>query len=125
MRAEVVQNYTDSDTKANLSFFVSICANGTKLLFILISRGKTMWCHQQLDDQVLEPHQIWYSPRGWSTEDLMLDYLDRLCEQLPIRSICLILDQYGTHETDNFKAKAQSQGAKPWGFSSLDSQRRD
>jgi hypothetical protein len=42
MRAEVVQNYTDGDAKANFSFFVSICANGTKLLLILIYRGKTM-----------------------------------------------------------------------------------
>jgi hypothetical protein len=40
----------------------------------------------------------------------MLDYLDGLREQLSIRPICLILDQYGTHEMDNFKAKAQSLG---------------
>jgi hypothetical protein len=49
---EVVHNYTDGDTKANFSFFGSICADGTKLLLILIARGKTRRCHQQFGDAV-------------------------------------------------------------------------
>jgi hypothetical protein len=69
-----------------------------------------MRCHQQFGDQVPEPHQIWHSPRGWSIENLILDHLDWSREQFPTESICLILNQSGTHETDSFKLKAQRLG---------------
>jgi hypothetical protein len=73
--AEVVHNCTDGNAKGNFSFVASICANGTKLPLVLIARGKTMQCHQHFGDQVPESYQIWQSQRGWSTEDLMFDYL--------------------------------------------------
>jgi hypothetical protein len=74
--AGVVRNCITADRKANFSFFASICVNGTTFPFIVIAGGKTVRCNQQFGDQVPEPHQTWHSLRGWSTEDLMLDYLD-------------------------------------------------
>jgi predicted transcriptional regulator len=47
---------------------------------------------------------------GWSTENLILDYLEWLCEQLPNRPICLILDHNHTHDTEAFQAKAEQLG---------------
>jgi hypothetical protein len=69
--AEGVRNYTDADGKADFSFFTLICADSTKLPLTLVARGRNGLSHQQFGDQVAEPYQIWHSPRGWSTEDLM------------------------------------------------------
>jgi hypothetical protein len=41
---------------------------------------------------------------------LMLDDLEWLREQLPHGPICLILDQYRTHDTTAFQAKAEHLG---------------
>jgi hypothetical protein len=109
-RAEVVDNYTDGDAKANFSFFVSICADGARLPLIKIARGETARCHKQFGDQAPDGRQIWPPPRGWPIEDLMLHYLYWLREHLPNRPVCLILSQYGTYETDSFQAKAQHLG---------------
>jgi hypothetical protein len=108
--AEVVHNYQDGDPKANFSFFGSICADGTKLPLILIARGKTARSHRQFGHQVPDPHQIWHSPKGWSTEGLMHDYLDWLRERLPDGPVCLIHDQNGTHVTDAVTTKASHPG---------------
>jgi hypothetical protein len=108
--AEVVHNDQDGDPKANFSFFGSICADGTKLPLILIARGKTARSHRQFGHQVPDPHAIWHSPRGWSTESLMLDSLDWLRARVPDGPICLILDQYGTHVTEAVQNKASELG---------------
>jgi hypothetical protein len=106
----VVHNYTDGNAKANFGFLAPIYADGTKLPLILIARRKTQQCHQQFSDAILEPHQIWHSPRGSSAENLMLDYLEWLREQLPNGPVCLILDQYRQHDTETFQANAEQFG---------------
>jgi hypothetical protein len=48
---------------------------------ILIARGKTQRCHQQFGNHPGHEHEIWHSPRGWSTEDLMRRYLEYLARR--------------------------------------------
>jgi hypothetical protein len=68
---EVVHNYADGDSKANLTFFASILADGSRLPLSLITRGTTERCHKQFGDHYGYEHEIWHSPRGWSIKSLM------------------------------------------------------
>jgi hypothetical protein len=56
--SEVVHNYAIGDAKANFTFFVSICADGSRLPLILIARGKTQRCHQQFGNHPGHEHEI-------------------------------------------------------------------
>jgi hypothetical protein len=108
--SECVNQYVDGDPKANFSFFATITADGRKLPLVLIAKGKTVRCHKQFGDHPQHEHHIWHSPSGWSTEPLMLDYLDWLRACMPAEPLCLLLDQYGTHTSPAMMAKAETLG---------------
>jgi hypothetical protein len=108
--AESVHQYVDGDPKANFSFFATITAEGQKLPLILIAKGKTVRCHKQFGNHDQHQFDVWHSPSGWSTELLMLDYLEWLRRQMPPEPLCLLMDQYGTHTTDAVNEKAEALG---------------
>jgi hypothetical protein len=108
--AESVHQYVDGDPKANFSFFATITAEGQKLPLILIAKGKTYRCHKQFGHHPGHQFDILHSPSGWSTEPLMLDYLDWLRCQMPPEPLCLLMDQFGTHTTETVTTKADALG---------------
>jgi hypothetical protein len=69
--SEVVHNYARGDAKANFTFFTSTCTDGSCLSLILIVRGTTQRCHQQFGNHRGYADELWQTPRGWSSEDLM------------------------------------------------------
>jgi hypothetical protein len=76
--AETVNQFRNGDVKATFTFFAPVVAGGTKLLPILVPKGKTTCCHKQFGRHQAHPHEIWHSPNGWCTEVLMVQYLQWL-----------------------------------------------
>jgi hypothetical protein len=106
--AETVSHFCDGDRKANFSFFATITAEGTKLPLILIAKEKTDCCHKQLRRHDSYCHEIWHSPRGWSTISLMSQYVNWLRRQIPDESLCLMINQYRTHTVTEIQAEGES-----------------
>jgi hypothetical protein len=108
--AESVHQYVDGGPKVNFSFFAAITAEGQRLPLILIAKGRTCRCHKQVGHHRQHQFDIWHSPAGWSTEPLMLDYLDWFRFQMPPEPLCLLLDQFETHPTELVTTKAEALG---------------
>jgi transposase len=104
---EAVHQYVNGDAKASFTFFATISAAGQKFPLILLAKGKTPRCHKQLGVHPEYAHEIWHSPTGWSTETLMIAYLHWLRQLIPVDPLCLVLDQFRTHTTDDFETEAQ------------------
>jgi hypothetical protein len=96
---KTVRQYVEGDAKVNFLFFATITAEGGKLLLILVVKRKADLCHKQFEMQTVHNFTIWYSSSAWSTETLMLQYVDWLRAQMAREPLCLVVDQYGTHIT--------------------------
>jgi hypothetical protein len=99
---ESVHQYVDGDPKANFSFVATITAEEEKLPLILIAQGKTFRYHKQFGTHDHHQFYVWHSPSGWSSELLMLDYLEWLRRRMPPEPLCLLTDQYGTERSVSF-----------------------
>jgi hypothetical protein len=108
--AEFMNQFVDDDPKANFSFFATITADGGKLPPILMVKGKTIRRHKQFGDHNQHEFDIWHSQSGWSTEPLMLEYLDWLRDHIPAEPLGLLLDQHRTHTTPAMTEKAEMLG---------------
>jgi hypothetical protein len=92
--------------KAAFTFFASVVADGTQLSLVLVGKGRTTRCHKQFGKHEQVPHEIWRSHNGWHTEGLMLQYLGWLHTQIAAPEICLLLNQFGAHDTPSVHHKA-------------------
>jgi hypothetical protein len=106
--SETVERFVNGDVKAGFTFFASILADGTKLPLILIAKGKTERCRRQLGLHPTFPHDVWHSPTGWCHEELMVAYLSWLRKYVAATQICLVLDQFGAHDTPAVRQTANS-----------------
>jgi hypothetical protein len=107
---ETVHHYCDGDAKANFSSFATITADVSKLPLILIGKGKTNRCHKQFGTHPAYTYDVWHSPSGWSTTDLMKQYVNWLRAQIPDEPLCLMMDQYGTHTAAEIEEEAATLG---------------
>jgi hypothetical protein len=101
---EVVNRYVNGDMKAAFKFFASVAADGTKLS--LVAKGRTIRCHRQFGKHEQVSHEIWHSHNGWCTKVLMLQYLGWLRTQVAAPEVCLLLDQFGAHDTPSVHHEA-------------------
>jgi hypothetical protein len=102
----MVNRYVNGDMKAAFTFFASVVADGTKFPLVLVAMGRTTRCHRQFGKHEQVSHEIWHSHNGWCTEGLMLQYLGWLRTQIAAREVCLLLDQFGAHDTPSFHHEA-------------------
>jgi hypothetical protein len=106
--AESVKRHGNGDVKAAFTFFASVVADGTKLPLILIAKGTTAFCHRQLETHGSFPHEVWDSQNGCCNELLMMQFLERLREQITAPEICLVLDQFYEHDARRIHEGADS-----------------
>ena len=102
---EVVFERNDNyPSKYKFTAIATINAAGEKLPIITVAKGKTIRCEKSF--QTILGNIVMHTQNGWSTENLMLAYLQwlsNLCHNFPI---CLIWDQYKSHMTDKINEQA-------------------
>jgi hypothetical protein len=110
---ETVKVEIDGDPKAGLTIMGAITAAGTKLPLFLIAKGLTRRCHEQFGDVADRfPAYIAHSRSGWVSQAVFNEYLSFVRLQIPDGQICLVLDQYPTHGTDESEAEAARLGIR-------------
>lgn len=91
-------------SKYKFTAIATINAAGEKLPIITVAKGKTIRCEKSF--QTIFGNIVMYTQNGWSTENLMLAYLQWLSDRCQNSPICLIWDQYKAHMTDKVKEQA-------------------
>ena len=102
---EVVFERNDNyPSKYKFTAIATINAAGEKLPMITVAKGKTIRCEKSF--QTIFGNIVMHTQNGWSTENLMLAYLQWLSDRCQNSPICLIWDQYKAHMTDKVKEQA-------------------
>jgi hypothetical protein len=98
---EVVHENVEGDGKACFTFFATCSADGTKLPLIVLAKGKTARSCRQLGDHPGHDSQVWHSPTGWCSDYLVVDYLHWIRWRFADDPVCLVMDQFSAHQTEN------------------------
>jgi hypothetical protein len=97
--AERVHQSVEGNAKTSFTFLAMITAEGTKFPLILVAKGKTERCNEQLGRHEQYEYETWHSPSGWCTLQLMRQYVGWLRGRIPGEPIRLVMDQYVIHTT--------------------------
>jgi hypothetical protein len=84
--------------KASFTFFSSVRADGVKLPLILMAKGKTDRCPNQLGTHPAYQCEIWHNLRGWPETMLVLRYPNWIRAHVVAEPITLILDQFDARD---------------------------
>ena len=91
-------------TKYKFTAIATINADGQKLPLITVAKGKTVRCEKAF--KTIYQNTVMHSTNGWSTEDLIISYLQWLSDKCHNAPICLIWDQFKAHLTQKVEEKA-------------------
>lgn len=110
--SKAVNCYNEEDLKAGVTVLATISMSGDKLPLMLVGKGTTQGALRKYGENV-RTGKCWtsLSESGWSRENVICDYLDRLAERFPIgendKRCALIMDIYAAHRTDAVRDKAR------------------
>jgi hypothetical protein len=92
--------------KGGVTLMPTVSASGQKLKLAWINQGKTSWA---IDKMSLPPDIFsFFSKKGWTTEEVMLDYLQKvIINHTKGRNCALILDDFGAHWTPAVQKAAE------------------
>lgn len=100
---DVSKNYPN---KARFTAIATINANGDKMPLITVAKGKTVRCEKAFKN--ILGHVVTHTTNGWSTESLMIAYLQWLSQISNGASICLVWDQFRAHCTQKVEDFAEN-----------------
>ena len=105
--AKTVNCNINNDIKQGITVLATISKSNKKLPLMILGKGKTMRC---INNYMLR-NDVWsyFSSTGWTTETVMLKYLEKLKEFVK-KKCALIIDTYASHRTDKVKEKAAELG---------------
>lgn len=92
-------------TKYKFTAIATINASGQKLPLITVAKGKTVRCEKAF--KTILKNEVMHSANGWSTESLIISYLQWLSDKCHNTPICLIWDQFKAHLTEKVEKKAK------------------
>ena len=112
--------YFNGNLKDRLTVMEAIALDGTKLLLLIICKGKTQRCEKKISDaESLQDYfsdgklLIDHSKSGWATEEVCRRYLEWLHTGYAHNSrFSLLWDVYPSHKTDDIKDYATNNGIK-------------
>jgi hypothetical protein len=106
--------FVDADVKMSFTVMAGITANGDALPLFMLAKGKTDLCEQQL--QALAENEIFHSPSGWVTVQVMEEYFKFLRQTMEQQlnlgkrdKVLLIIDLYASHRQPELIRKAAEQ----------------
>ena len=105
--SKTVNCNVNNDIKQGITVLATISKSNIKLPLMILGKGKTMRC---LNNYMLRD-DVWsyFSISGWTTETVMLKYLEKLKEYVK-KECALIIDTYAAHRSGKVKAKALELG---------------
>jgi hypothetical protein len=102
--SDSVKLISSTGEKQSVTAFGTISAAGDKLPLWIIAKGKTQ---RSITKFGKHPEVVFkVSESGWTTEQLMLDYLDWLSARINNDPCLLILDVYPVHRMESIKEHA-------------------
>ena len=105
--SDAVQVRMNGNEKQGLTVLASVTASGKKLPLLILAKGKTERCEQTQLPENIGRHFKFHSSSGWSTQEVMLKYLELLRAEFPGgQRLHLILDMYSSHRMDEVIAAA-------------------
>jgi hypothetical protein len=109
--SKTVQCHIENDDKYGVTAIAGIDAMGNKLPLTVIGKGNTRRCLTRFGLGRLNDVRGVTSPSGWTTGDVMCEYLTYLREEpYPTGPLVVILDVYPAHRTDMVRATAYALG---------------
>jgi hypothetical protein len=103
--SEAVNCQIDNNDKEGVTVIAAVNAAGKKLPLTIIGKGKTRRCLAGYE----APDGVWtsFSASGWTTSDVMCEYLRGLRQRLyPDGPLLVLLDTYTAHRTAQVRATA-------------------
>jgi hypothetical protein len=82
-----------------------ISAERQKLPFWILTKGKTNRPHAKFG--AIPGVTIQHPPNGWTTDDMMVKYLEWLSQQCQGEPLLLVLDAYRAHRTNKVRQRAK------------------
>jgi hypothetical protein len=94
--------------KLSITAFGTVTAAGDKLPLWILAKGRTQRCLKKFGQH--ENVICRQTVAGWTTEPMMLEYLEWLSAEANGEKICLVLDVYPAHRTPKVKSRAAELG---------------
>jgi hypothetical protein len=101
---ETVKLVTPRGEKESYTGYGCISADGTKLPFWILTKGKTERSHAKFG--AVPGVIIEHTPNGWTNEAMMIKYLEWLSVNCGGEPLMLVLDVSAAHRTTKVKARA-------------------
>ena len=111
--SDSVQVKSKTDMKASITVIAACTAAGDRLPLWAVATGVTVRCETKFRDSEKLRHYlsgqliIAHTRSGWSTEKLMIDYLDWLKERYKDRKFHVIWDLHASHRNQNVQDHAR------------------
>ena len=100
---DISQNYP---SKSRFTCIATINSYGQKLPLITVAKGNAVRCESSF--RKVLGNKVTHTPNGWSTECLMLAYIQWISQRSNSQPICLIWDRNKSFCTQRVKDFAQS-----------------